>query len=135
MFHEGGGPVNSPDSPEEDDLEGRVTELDAFLTALQQGDRPEQIRLLERNPELASWAGHLLAIDAFATLAADHETAPNPVSETIRFGKYELRGELGRGGMGVVFRAYHPELDRIVALKMLTGSAYASRDQRRRFAQ
>ena len=135
MFHEGGGPVNSPDSPEEDDLEGRVTELDAFLTALQQGDRPEQIRLLERNPELASWAGHLLAIDAFATLAADHETAPNPVSETIRFGKYELRGELGRGGMGVVFRAYHPELDRIVALKMLTGSAFASRDQRRRFAQ
>src|SRR5947209_9159156 len=46
---------------------------------------------------------------------------------------YELLGELGRGGMGVVFRARHEKLNRPVAVKMLLAGASATPAARARF--
>ncbi len=49
------------------------------------------------------------------------------------FGKYQLLEELGRGGMGVVFRAWQSDLRRHVAVKMILHSRLASQDDVRRF--
>jgi serine/threonine-protein kinase len=46
---------------------------------------------------------------------------------------YEIEGVLGRGGMGVVFRARHLRLNRPVALKMLLAGAYAEPREQARF--
>lgn len=40
-----------------------------------------------------------------------------------KVGRYRITGELGRGAMGAVYRAHDPQLDRPVAIKMISASA------------
>ena len=50
-----------------------------------------------------------------------------------RFGRFELRQVVGRGGFGTVYRAYDTQLDREVAVKIPRRGALETSDQVNRF--
>ncbi len=58
---------------------------------------------------------------------------PPESARPLVVGEYELIEELARGGMGVVHRARHRGLKRMVALKMILSGAMATYEERQRF--
>ena len=73
------------------------------------------------------------ALDPFAPTASIAAPTGNAHRTPKAFGDFELVEEIGCGGMGVVYRAREPKLDRDVALKMLLSGEFASREQVERF--
>jgi serine/threonine-protein kinase len=134
----------SPDDP-------RLELLDAYLNQLQAGLAPSRERFLADHPELASLLDCLDALERLALpnvtdnhatiLDPQPSTPPEPVPSVTTsvvepgrcFGQYELIEEIGRGGMGVVFKARQRGLNRVVALKMILASHLATPEHVARF--
>ncbi len=120
----------------------RVQELLEEL--LESGNTPEEV--CRHSPELLPqvlkrWR-RLHACDAQvdAWFPAPGRSSPlgtrgsvEPGADLPQIPGYDIEQLLGRGGMGVVFRARHLRLNRIVALKMALAGAYAGAHERERF--
>ena len=83
---------------------GEVSSLENFLAECPQVD-----------PDVA---GGLQALEKFAALVGE-KRAP------VGFGDFKIRGEAGRGAMGIVYDAWQVSLDRRVALKVLPAALMA----------
>jgi eukaryotic-like serine/threonine-protein kinase len=79
--------------------------------------------------DLVTWTA---ADQASVTRLPGHEGRPfvGELHPGARIGRYQILGALGRGGMGEVYAAYHPDLDRRIAVKVVQGSG-GSADERR----
>ena len=126
-----------------DDEERLAVILSDVADAVCQGEIVDLEAVCSENPELSGelrrlW-GALLVTDTAGAIA---DEGLSSVSDTSRWksltlpttiGDYELIEELGRGGMGVVFRARQISLDREVAIKMILRGRLASEADLQRF--
>jgi len=67
------------------------------------------------------------------SIAEETPLAFSPSGELLRLGRFQIVCELGRGGCGIVYRAFDPLLRRDVALKVPRSDALGTRELRERF--
>lgn len=122
-----------------------------FVAREQLGQRPEPADFYRRFPRFRDGLEQLFQIHGAAggasiISAASPSLTPLPDGKRLkafaepaidgslrRIGNYEILGEIGRGGMGVVYKARQVGLNRLVALKMILTGADAGPAERARF--
>ena len=128
------------------DSDSRELELAAILERLTDSTvalRPSLEELTAAHPHLAAelrdlW-GAVMVVEAVAQKSLAGGSTPQQTlnlsekSPPSVLGDFELMEEIGRGGMGVVYRARQRSLDRDVALKLILHGAQASPADQARF--
>jgi eukaryotic-like serine/threonine-protein kinase len=124
---------------DETQLGDRERQLDeavaAYAKAAHAGQAPDPQEWLARHPTLAPELAEFLADRAHLERVAAPLCAALPQARPPgrALGDYELLEEMGRGGMGVVYKARQVSLNRVVALKMILAGQLASPADVQRF--
>jgi WD40 repeat protein len=103
-------------------------------------DANDSLRTTDHAPSAAAPGGNVTADVAPASSVAGGRTgpyvpgaAPERAAGAVAVPGYEIEGTLGRGGMGVVYKARHLALKRTVALKMVLAGGHAAPQELARF--
>lgn len=93
-----------------------------------------ELRLIEAARRQVEAAGRrMLDVHARTRSSFDMPLRPLSAEPQQEFPGYEIRGEIQRGGQGVVYRAMHLATRREVAIKVLRGGRLATAQERLRF--
>ena len=101
---------------------------DEFVLREKAGESPRWDVYLEEFPQ---YAEQLSALRLAEMIVGDEFELPK--ANGTQFGDYELVEEIGRGGMGIVYRAIQKPLGRHVAVKLLRSSEFADSRELDRF--
>ena len=108
--------------------------LDKYMDQLEEGNPPLVEELAVDHPELIEplkrYVGSLHFIHGSSSAT---DPIPGAESEKRILGDFKIGKEIGRGGMGVVYRAQQLSLDRTVAMKVLPFAAVLDQRQIARF--
>lgn len=126
--------ANDLSAPQLEELSAHVDACESCRLELEQ---------LSGGREWESQVADSLRAPSFAAIDAEGETPeddwlsllePSEAATKLgRIGKYEIESLIGQGGFGVVFKAFDPELNRFVAIKVLSSPLAHSAAARKRF--